>query len=67
MIERPIDLDQLRQTIAVAPEGTAATVTRRFLEQVERELTQGRAALALINADQGMAKFQNSLLGGATP
>lgn len=61
---RPIDLDQLRQTIAAAPDGTAATVTRRFLQQVERELTQGRLAIAQANIAAGMAIVTDTLLTG---
>ncbi len=39
-----IDLAQLRRTIEAAPEnGDAATVTRGFLEQVERELSTARS------------------------
>lgn len=43
-----IDLKQLRQIIerAPSPESKAATVTRRWLEEVELELKTGAAALA---------------------
>ena len=62
---RLIDISKLRRTIAASPEGTAATVTRRFLEQVERELTEGRRAMAQLSIANGMAAVTDSLLSGA--
>jgi len=56
-----IDLVQLRATIAAAPEGTAATVTRRFLEQVEREISEGRDAIAKLQRQVCMAEVITSL------
>lgn len=60
-----IDLNQLRRTIAAAPDGTAATVTKRFLQQVERELAEGRHAVAQLSILTGIAVVTDSLLAGA--
>lgn len=46
-----IDLQQIRRTIEAAPEGgRAAVVKRSWLEEVERELADGRAAIAELAA-----------------
>lgn len=53
---KPIDMAELRRTIEAAPlDGAAAGVSRAWLEQVERELREGRAARAMLSAHQGVA------------
>lgn len=56
MSEKPLDLDALRHAIAAAPaQGAVAGVSRAWLEQAEREIRQGRAAQALVNAHENIA------------
>jgi len=59
----PIDLDSLRRTIAKVPEGAeyAASVSRVWLEQVERELVAGRAARAELAGLKSVAAVQQAL------
>lgn len=52
----PLDLDALRRTIAAAPdEGIAASVTKAWLDQVEREIRKGRAAIAELSMQRRMS------------
>jgi hypothetical protein len=49
---RPLDMSEIRRTIAAARDGDRAIyVTADFLEQVERELAAGRAAQAMLDGD----------------
>jgi hypothetical protein len=60
-----IDLEQLRRTIAekAAPD-EIVTVSRRFLEQVEREISEGRSAVAQLKRQVCMAEVINGLKDG---
>ncbi len=65
MSEKPLDLDALRATIAAAPaEGPVAGVSRAWLEQVERELSQGRADRALLQAHLSIYETCETIRGG---
>jgi hypothetical protein len=52
-VTKPIDMAALRRTIEAAPVGgEGAIVSRRWLEQVERQLL---AAQAMVGAERGIA------------
>jgi hypothetical protein len=60
-----IDLDALRRLIDETPAGERAAVVRRgFLEQVEREIREGRAAAAQLEADRRIAAVTRSIASG---
>lgn len=65
---RALDLDQLRRAIAEGPsdDGACAIVTRRFLEQVARELSEARIAIARLQRSQFMAEVIDGLNAGST-
>lgn len=58
-----VDLTELRSMIDAAPEAmdVAAGVTRRWLEEVERELRQGRAARAQLAGQNMIAAAIDSI------
>jgi hypothetical protein len=59
---KPLNMDQLRATIEAAPPvGPVAGVTRQWLQQVERELSEGRAAQALLAAQPRMDAAKASI------
>jgi hypothetical protein len=61
-----IDLVILRRTIAGAPEGegACATVSRSYLEQIERELLQGRLDAAELAAMKRGLQMVEAIAGG---
>jgi hypothetical protein len=64
--EQPLDLDALRSRIAAAPvAGVGVGVTRGFLEQVEREVRAGRAAIAQLAQARIMGAVIDQLASGA--
>lgn len=62
-----VDLAALRDTIIVAgATGVAATVTREFLVQVEREIREGRAAKAELDRRIAIEAVTEQLGTGAS-
>lgn len=62
----PVDMKQLRETIAQAVEGgPAAYVGRDWLERVEAELLAGRAAAAELARMKGTPAVIDSIAGSA--
>jgi hypothetical protein len=67
MSEHPIDLDALRAVIEVAPHDCrlGLPTNRSWLEQVEREIREGRAAKALLAAQGRIAGVIDDIGAGA--
>lgn len=63
---KPLDMAALRATIEAAPaKGRAAIVHRDWLEQVEREIIEGRAARAQLAADVRIGRVCDEIRDGA--